>query len=173
MLCFILNYFITLEKCKFFIFSRRRYLNHPNVYLDDNVIPFVPNVIYLGITLDPKRRWLIQIILLTVFTSRWANFLRFVSSIWWISHPSSLLYIYISIICSKLDYECFLYGPAFYFNLKKVNKIQISCLRNIMGYVWSTPCPAIKVEVICPPFNIRCWWLAGKFILKSFQSSHF
>jgi len=36
-----------------------------------------------------------------------------------------------------------------------------------MGYVRSTPCPAIKVETICSPFNIRCQWLAGKFILKS------
>ncbi|KAL4089414.1 hypothetical protein QTP88_024453 [Uroleucon formosanum] len=28
--------------------------------------------------------------------------------------------------------------------------------RNIMGYVRSTPCPAIEVEALCPPFNIRC-----------------
>lgn len=42
-----------------------------------------------------------------------------------------------------------------------------------MEYVRSTPCPAIKVEAACPPFNIRYRWLAGKYILKSseFQST--
>ena len=41
-----------------------------------------------------------------------------------------------------------------------------------MGYVRSTPCPAIEVETVCPPFNIRCRWLAGKFILKSLSHSN-
>jgi len=41
-----------------------------------------------------------------------------------------------------------------------------------MGYVRSTPGPAIEVETICPPFNIRCRWLAGKFILKSLAYSN-
>ncbi|KAL4119443.1 hypothetical protein QTP88_012252 [Uroleucon formosanum] len=30
-----------------------------------------------------------------------------------------------------------------------------------MGYVSSTPCPAMEVESICPPFNIRCRWLTA------------
>jgi len=41
-----------------------------------------------------------------------------------------------------------------------------------MGYVNSTPCPTIEVESICSPFNIRCRWLAGKFILKSLSHSN-
>jgi len=40
-----------------------------------------------------------------------------------------------------------------------------------MGYVSSTPCPAMEVESTCPPFNIRCRWLAGKFLLKSLSYS--
>jgi len=41
-----------------------------------------------------------------------------------------------------------------------------------MGYVRSTPGPAIEVETICPPFNIRSRWLAGKLILKSLARSN-
>jgi hypothetical protein len=41
-----------------------------------------------------------------------------------------------------------------------------------MGYVRSTPGPAIEVETICPSFNIKCRWLAGKFILKSLALSN-
>jgi hypothetical protein len=38
-----------------------------------------------------------------VFVSLWSNFLRTVTGTWWGSHPSSLLFIYLSIIRSKLD----------------------------------------------------------------------
>jgi len=41
-----------------------------------------------------------------------------------------------------------------------------------MGYVKSTPDPAIEIDLTCPPFNIRCRWLAGKFILKSLAHSN-
>jgi hypothetical protein len=41
-----------------------------------------------------------------------------------------------------------------------------------MGYLRSTLTPAIEVETVCPPFNIRCRWLAGKFLLKSLSNSN-
>lgn len=41
-----------------------------------------------------------------------------------------------------------------------------------MAYVISTPWPAVEIESICLPFNIRCVWLAGKFILKSLSHNH-
>ncbi|KAL4126363.1 hypothetical protein QTP88_010585 [Uroleucon formosanum] len=156
---------IAPEKSKSVIFSRRRYLNNPDILIDDIIIPIVPNVTYLGIILDSKLRWLPHINSLTAFVSRWSNFLRTITGTWWGSHPSSLLSIYLSIIRAKLDYGCFLYGSASYTIWKKINKHQTSCLRTIIGYVRSTSCPAI--EALCPPFNIRCRWLAGKFLLKS------
>lgn len=47
---------VTFVKCKSVIFTRRRYLYPPNVYFDNIVIPFVFDVISLGITLDFKLR---------------------------------------------------------------------------------------------------------------------
>ena len=41
-----------------------------------------------------------------------------------------------------------------------------------MGYLKSTPLPAIEEESMCPPFNFRCRWLAGKFLLKSLSVSN-
>lgn len=52
------------------------------------------------------------------------------------------------------------------------NKLQISGLRNIMGFVKSTPCPAIEIKSNCVPFNIRCYWLASKFLLKFLTYSY-
>lgn len=45
------------EKCKSVIITKRRYLVHSNILLDDNIIPFLSYVTYLGIILDPKLRW--------------------------------------------------------------------------------------------------------------------
>ncbi|KAL4119211.1 hypothetical protein QTP88_012055 [Uroleucon formosanum] len=162
---------VAYEKCKSVIFTRRRYHNPPNVYLDNNIIPFVDNTTYLGITLDSKLRWLPHITSLISFSSRWANFLRAITGTWWGSHPLTLLLVYKAIIWSKLDYGCFLFGSASFSNWNRLNKVQSSSLRSIMGYVRSSPLPEIEVESSCPPFNIRCRWLAGKFLLKSLSHS--
>ncbi|KAL4154303.1 hypothetical protein QTP88_000450 [Uroleucon formosanum] len=162
---------VAYEKCKSVIFTRRRYHNPPNVYLDNNIIPFVDNTTYLGITLDSKLRWLPHTTSLISFSSCWANFLRAITGTRWGSHPSTLLLVYKAIIRSKLDYGCFLFGSASFSNWNRLNKVQSSCLRCIMGYVRSSPLPAIEVESSCPPSNIRCRWLAGKFLLKSLSYS--
>ncbi|KAL4082940.1 hypothetical protein QTP88_029458 [Uroleucon formosanum] len=83
----------------------------------------------------------------------------------------SAYWLYKAIIRSKLDYGCFLFGSASFSNWNRLNKVQSSCLRSIMGYVRSSPLPAIEVESSCPPSNIRCRWLAGKFLLKSLSYS--
>ncbi|XP_025418121.1 uncharacterized protein LOC112688914 [Sipha flava] len=54
----------------------------------------------------------------------------------------------------------------------KLNKLQVSCLRTIIGALRSTPSPAVEVETACPPLHIRCRWLAGKFLLKSLANLH-
>jgi len=108
------RYFFTIapEKCKPVIFTRRRYLHPPSVSLGNNIIPFVPDVTYLGLTLDPKLRWAPHIASLSKFLVHWSNFLRSVAGTWRGSHPSTLLSIYFSIIRSKLDHGCFLFGSC-------------------------------------------------------------
>lgn len=115
---------VAYDKCKSVIFTRRRYLNPPNVYFDDNIIPFVDHTTYLGITLDPKLRWQPHTMSLISFGSRWANFLRAITGTWWGSHPLTLLLVYKSIIRSKLDYGCFLFGSASFSNWKKKIKFK-------------------------------------------------
>lgn len=149
-----LSFQVAPEKCKSVIFTRRRYSNHPKVYFENHDIPFFSSTTYLGITLDSKLRWSPQINSLCSFVSRLSNFLRTVMGTWWGSHPTSLLSIYSSIIRSKIDYGCFFFGSASSSNWKKINKLQISCLRTIMGYIRSSPSPGIEVETAFPPINI-------------------
>lgn len=66
------------EKCKIVIFTRRRY--HPrSAFLTYTVIPFVPDVTYLGITLDFKLRWAPHIVYLLKFFVYWFYFLSSVA----------------------------------------------------------------------------------------------
>jgi hypothetical protein len=58
------------EKCKSVIFTRRRYFDAANILFDNNIIPYVPNITYLGITLDAKLRWAPHITSLMVIVSR-------------------------------------------------------------------------------------------------------
>jgi len=74
-----LSFEVAPEKCKSVIFTHRRYINHLNIYFDNNIIPFVPTITYLGIILDPKLRWSPYITSLTTFASRWSNFLRLIT----------------------------------------------------------------------------------------------
>jgi len=90
---------------------------------------------------------------------------------WWGSHPTLILQIYKSIIRSKIEYGCFLFGSVASSNKKKLNSLQTSCLRTVLEALKSTPSLALNVEAACPPLHIRYRWLAGKFLLKCASSS--
>lgn len=154
------------EKCKSLIFSRRRYPQCTSTTINDYSIPYVSNYTYLGLNMDPKLRWSHHLHDLSIFATRWSNFLRSISNSWWGSHPSTLLVIYKSVIRAKFDYCCFFSGSSALSHLNKINKLQISCLRSIIGALRSTPSPAIEVETSCQPLHIRVKWLASKFLLK-------
>lgn len=62
------------------------------------------------------------------------------------------------------------FNSASFFNWKKINKLQRSCLRTIMAYIKSTS-PEIEIKTICSPFNIRYHWFAGNFFLKPLSYS--
>jgi len=89
------------------------------------------------------------------------------AGIWWSAHSSSLLLIFRSIIRSKVDYGSFLFVFASRIYRKKVNFLLSSCLRIIIGAVYSTPNACIEVDLLCPPIEIRSRWLAVKFSLKN------
>jgi hypothetical protein len=74
-----LSFSVAYDKCKSVIFTRRRYLDPPNIYLNGMRIPFSVHATYLGIIFDTKLRWLPHITSLVSFGSRWTNFLRAVT----------------------------------------------------------------------------------------------
>lgn len=53
-----ISFQIAPEKSKTVIFTQRRYLDHSDILLENNIIPTVSNVAYLGTTFGPKLRGL-------------------------------------------------------------------------------------------------------------------
>jgi hypothetical protein len=51
-----LSFEVAPEKCNSVIFTRRRYIEPPNIYYDNKAFSFVLNFTYLGIILDAKLR---------------------------------------------------------------------------------------------------------------------
>lgn len=124
---------------------------------------FVFNDIYLGLNLDSKLHWSSHINSLTKFTARWSNFFKSVSNVWWGSQPSTLLFIYKFIVCSKLNYSCFFVVSSAPSHYNKFNKLKISCLKNILEVLKSTSSPRIEVETCCQLLDI-----VVRFLLKIF-----
>lgn len=157
---------VTVEKCKSQVFTRRWCRFSSEVNINEFTLPIVPHTNCLRLTLDSKLHWMFHLHNLSVFTSRWVNFLRSVASTWWRSTFPHCYLIYKSVIRAKIDYGSFLSGSASHTHLNRFNNVETSCLRFIIGALKSVPNSAIEIEAACLPFNIRCRWLADKFILK-------
>lgn len=82
--------------------------------------------------------------------------MRALCGIWWGAHPSALLLIYKSVIRGKLDYDSFLYGLIGQSNWKKLNSIQLGCLRLALDALCSSPARSIEIKSACSPLDLRC-----------------
>jgi len=116
-------------------------------------------------TLCPKLRWVPHFNYLNSLVTKWSNLFRALAGTWWGAHSSSLLLIFKSIIGSKVDYGSFLLVSASR-TLQKLNSLLTSCLRTVIGVVFSMPNVCMEIELLCPPIEIRSQRLAIKFMLK-------
>jgi len=60
----------------------------------------------------------------------------------------------------------FFSGSSAFSHRNKIQKLQLACLRSILGALKSTPSTAIDIEVVCQPLELRCKLFAGKFLLR-------
>ena len=67
----------------------------------------------------------------------------------------TLLHLYRSLIRSKLDYGCVVYGSARPSYLRIYVPMQNHALRLCLGAVRTSPCSSLSVEANEPPLNLR------------------
>jgi len=71
-----------------------------------------------------------------------------------------------SLIRSKLDYGCVVYGSARPSYLRMLDPIQNHALRLCLGAFRTSPCPSLSVEANEPPLNLRLQKLSLQYALR-------
>ena len=156
-------------KTKFQFFTRKR-VGPPSLTLCDREIEPVRNQRLLGVMFDaPRLTWKSHVEHLVTNCTRRINIMKSFSSPTWGASHVVLRRFYIAYIRAKLCYCCTAFSIASKTHLAKLNKIQNSCLRLILGALKSSPILSLQAESNVPPLEaymeFRC--------ARSFVKMHF
>ena len=127
----------------------------PVLKLYDQDLPVVPEAKFLGITFDHKLNFKSHIQGLKDRCNRAMNILKVVSGRDWGADSVVLLRLYRSLIRSKLDYGCVVYGAARPSYLKSLNAVHHQGLRIALGAFRTSPIPSLYVASGEPPLGLR------------------
>ena len=94
------------------------------------------------------------------------NILKVLPLTEWGPDQTTLLKLYRSLVRSKLDYGCIVYGSAFKTALAKLDPVHNQGLRLSLGAFRSSPVESLYVEAYEPPLEIPREKLALQYILK-------
>lgn len=154
------------DKTKMQFFTRRK-LRTPQLYYNGTQIESVREQRLLGVVIDAPRMNLTSHVRATVADcSRRINMMKTLSSPKYGASHKVLHQFYTAYIRSKL-----LYCPSILVDLSntqqnKLNVIQNSALRCILGARGSTPILSLQAETNVPPINMWLSFLASKYLLN-------
>ena len=94
------------------------------------------------------------------------NILKVLSRTEWGADQTTLFNLYRSLVRSKLDYDCIVYGSGSSLALVKLDHVHNQGLRFSLGAYRSSPVESLYVEAQEPPLEIRREKLALQYILK-------
>ena len=155
----------TKTKCMHFCQSRKLHLD-PELTLDGVQIEVVPEFKFLGLLFDCKLTFIPHINYLSNKCQKALNLLRVVSSMDWGADRKVLLRLYRSLVRSKLDYGCVVYGSARQSYLRKLDSIHNQGLRLALGAFRTSPVNSLYVEANEPSLNLCRKKLSLQFYLK-------
>ena len=138
----------------------------PVLKLDNDPIQFVKEAKFLGLIWDTKLTFEPHIKYLKARCHKSLNILKVLSRTEWGADQTTLLKLYRSLVRSKLDYGCLVYGSASKTALAKLDPVHNQGLRLSLGAFRSSPVESLYVETHEPPLEIRREKLALQYILK-------
>ena len=151
--------------CVHFCRGKRQHPD-PELTLNGNPIPVVTQIKFLGLIFDNKLNFLPHLKYLKERCKKALNLLRVVSHLNWGGDREVLLQLYKSLVLSKLDYGCFIYGSAPKSYIKMLDPIQNEGLRLCTGAYATSPIESLEVEANIPPLQLRREQLALQYITK-------
>ena len=157
---------INPEKSVMQYFTRKRILNIPSLTIDNSLINYKSSHMCLGMVLDsPKLAWKDHIQYLILDCQRRLDLLKIISSPVWGASFKILRQTYISYIRSKIAYGSILYDSSNSPLLKKLEVIQNTALRLILGARKTSPILSLQVEANIPPLILH----RGILTLKNYS----
>ena len=145
-------------KCIHFCNQRKLHLD-PVLKMDLTEIPIVEHYKYLGIIFDHKLSFIPHIKYLRTKCNKTIQLLRTIAHTNWGGSKETLLKLYCSLIRSRLNYGCFVYGVARKTYLKELNIIHHQGLRLAIG-AYRTSVESLHTVADKPPLTLRCEKLA-------------
>ena len=141
-------------KCVHFC-NQRNCHEDPELKLDNVAIPVVEEFKFLGIIFDKKLTFKSHINYLKTKCSKALNLLKVLSHTDWGADQYTLLYLYRTLIRSKLDYGSIVYGSARKTYLKPLDTIHHQGLRIALGAFRTSPIKSLYVEANEPSLQHR------------------
>ena len=138
----------------------------PVLKLDNDPIQFVKEAKFPGLIWDTKLTFEPHIKYLKAKCQKSLNLLKVLSRTERGADRTTLLKLYRSLVRSKLDYGCIVYGSASKTALAKLDAVHNQGLRLSLGAFRSSPVESMYVEAHEPPLEIRREKLALQYILK-------
>jgi hypothetical protein len=129
-------------------------------------IPVVNETKFLGIIFDSKLTFKPHIVNLKKKCLKAMNLLRVFAHTDWGADSTTLLRLCRSVVRSKLDYGCVVYGSARASYLESIDWVQNAALRVCLGTFRTTPVSSLHLEANELPLWCRSQKLALQYILK-------
>ena len=154
------------DKCALMVFTKKKITDYPLVQLDGVSIPTVTSFKFLGVTFDSKLNWKQHID--TIYN----KCSRLLPLFYRLTRPTAapsikaLLIIYKSLVRSIIDYGLIVYSTAAKTNIVKLDRIQNSFLRIILGSLPSTPIAQLQFETGIESIELRALWLSITYVIK-------
>jgi len=144
----------------------RKCVREPDLYLYKKRIPVEEKVRFLGLIFDRKLSFLPHIRDLRLRCQKALNALKALSSPEWGGGSDILLNLYRSLVRSKLDYGCFIYGAARPSYIKQLDPIHHQGLRCALGAFRTSPVDSLLAEAGELPLHLRRRKLGLQYALK-------
>ena len=146
--------------------NKRGILYEPNLNLNGKNIKVVKETKFLGLIFDQKLSFLPHLKALKTRCLKALDIIKVVSNQEWGADKSVLLKLYRSLVRSKLDYGCIVYGSARPSYLKMLNTIHHQGLRLALGAFRTSPVESLYVEAGELPLEHRRIKLSLQYVTK-------
>ena len=147
-------------------FTKNRNIRDPDLYLNGVRVPVRTEAKFLGVWFDRKLTFKFHIDYLRKKCTKAINLLKTVAHKDWGGDRKVLLRLYRSLIRSKLDYGCVVYGSAAKTHLKKLDVIAHTGLCIAFGAFRTSPVESLYAEASEAPLTLRRETLCTQYAIR-------